>query len=542
MAIKGKNWLILLILGVIFLAIYSYGAAASSWRVNSPDEAANYFWLSQYVRTGQLSLAEPLNQVVGNIIHPRSINVNVTGALVPGSFLGLILIYGWLAKFFGLYLVKFFTPVFSIVAFFCFYGLTKRLWNGRVALISSILLLLHPAFWYYTSRGLLPNVLFLDLLIIGCWFLFSRWPVADGRWLIYLKYFLGGLFVGLALTVRTSEVIWLAIVGLGLVIVYRKKINWLALVLFLAMIVIMFLPILSWNQQLYGGYFKTGYSNLVLSPESLVLSEQTANSEQRAAILPFGFHPWSILRSSWNYYIKIIWWYFVPLLVGFVWFLIKLVQSAKCRAQSERTAWIYLFIFAFVTDALIIYYGSWSIMDNISNHVTIGTSYLRYWLPSFILGLPLVAWPVVKVLDWFKERISKVLVGVFIFGLFTILSANLVFNSEEGLAAVNQATYQYKILNQVARQELDPNSIIITDRTDKIFWPEFKVAVFNGDWSVFANLGKLVGQQPIYYYPNNSLTAEDFNKMNVNLGQYSLKLEERSGWSGENKIYQLQIK
>jgi 4-amino-4-deoxy-L-arabinose transferase-like glycosyltransferase len=518
---------------------------------------------------------------VGNIIHPRSVNVDSAGSLVPGSFLGLILILGGLAKLFGFWswlLFIFFIPLISVLAVLAFYDLVKKIFNKQIALISSVLLFLQPAFWYYTVRGLLPNVLFVDLLILGAWVVFEQ--IADrppatlcvamragcSLFAVYLKYILSGLLIGLALTVRTSEAIWVGVVIMGLIIVYRKKVNWLALILFLIMIALTFVPVLIWNYQLYGGYLNSGYSNLMASSQwpvansqQLVVSELSAIGYRLSAIFPFGFHPRTALINFWHYYIKMLWWYFVPMIVGFVWFLIEAVRPSGRQAvklkEGQAVAyqpnslsayqfnhWIYLFIFAFVTDWLIIYYGSWAVRDNISGHYTLGTSYLRYWLPAFILGLPLIAWLIVKILTWFKEKFSRVLVGIFIFGLFLILSVNLVVYSEEGLNQIQSEVYKYKIINQIARQELDPESIIISDRSDKIFWPEFRVAVFLGDFTVFEKLGKVIDSTPVYYYSHNQLTPENLNYLNSKIEGWGLELEWWGSLSGGDGLYKLKKK
>ena len=55
---------------------------------NSPDETANAFFAQTFAKHGRLFISEPLNEVLGDVLYPRSI-VAFHGRLLPGSFLGL---------------------------------------------------------------------------------------------------------------------------------------------------------------------------------------------------------------------------------------------------------------------------------------------------------------------------------------------------------------------------------------------------------------------------------------------------------------------
>jgi 4-amino-4-deoxy-L-arabinose transferase-like glycosyltransferase len=441
-------------------------------------------------------------------------------------------------------------PLLSVIAVWCFYGLVRKVFSDRVALIAAGLLFIQPAFWYYASRGLLPNVLFVDLLIIGAWLIkaalssqliadSSRFPNTNSSLTVYFYYLLGGLFVGLALTVRTAEIFWVGLVILGLIIIYRRRLDWLGVALFLVGLALTFVPILFFNQQLYGDYLNSGYS-----PLSATDSPVLAGVSARSSILPFGLHPRTALNNFWQYYVKMLWWYFIPLVAGLVLILIKLLRGSQLIALSSQrnnklNYWVYLSILALVSGWLIIYYGSWSVKDNISGHYTIGTSYLRYWLPAFILGLPLISWLFDEIFFRIKKNWLKIVVGILLGGLFLILSANLVWRSEEGLAQIAATTYGYKITNQLARQNLGSDSIIITDRSDKVFWPELRTAVFGGDFTVFERLSKVLELSPVYYYSHNQLTAENLEYLNENLEKLGVGLERWGSLNGEDELYKL---
>lgn len=546
----SKNQIILLILGVIFLLVYSYLSFATPARFNSPDEAANYFWTSKYAQGEELKVSQPLNPEIGNVIHLRSDNVNSAGQIVPGSFLGLIILYGLLAKIFGLGAIKFFTPVFAVLAGWCFYCLIKKFFAERVALLATILLFLNPAWWYYTERGLLPNVLFVSLLIIGFWFLGGIKKVESGEHKLKIgNYIIGGLFVGLALTVRTAEIFWVAAVLIIVAITYRRRINWWGVILFLIMIALTFLPILQLNRNLYGSYFLSGYSEL--SSATTSTTSIASSLTPRPPVLPFGFHPWNILNNFWNYYVVIAWWYFVPLALGLFWLKIGTLrrwwQKMKGLLSSGEKVFdlrqmVYLSIFVLVNVWLVIYYGSWKITDNIAGQITIGTSYLRYWLPAFILGLPLIAWLILKIYDHLPKKIFKMIWIVIMFLFFGTLSANLVFNYDEGVLAVAKNIQEYQKINDAAKSLFSPGAIVISDRSDKIFWPEFGVARFTGNNAVFEKIAKIVTKTPVYYYLPKKLSADNLSELNKSLmfpSPWPLQLEECGTLSGADGYYLL---
>ena len=72
----------------------------------SPDENANYVFSKLYSENRELSIFEKYNLVAQDLIHPRSY-VSWQGVMKPVSFLGIILIYGQMARFLGSGLIPF---------------------------------------------------------------------------------------------------------------------------------------------------------------------------------------------------------------------------------------------------------------------------------------------------------------------------------------------------------------------------------------------------------------------------------------------------
>ena len=271
-----------------FLVAYVWSAAPLnsglklSPRFDWPDETANYFWSVHYAQTGTLALPEPLNLVAGNQIHPRSFNVRPDGALVPGSFLGLILIYGSLAKIFTTTALVYFTPILGALAALAFYKIIELFFNKKIAVVSAILLLGHPAWWYYAGSSMLPNVAFIAFILFSLGFLLSAPSLK-----IY-QLMLAGFFGGLAISSRPSEVIWLVVVYAAVLIYQRHKLDWKKTLLFLAVAAITLAPSLWQQQAVYGSYLTSGYNQL---QSGITTTACQTCAVVQSIIQPFGFHP-----------------------------------------------------------------------------------------------------------------------------------------------------------------------------------------------------------------------------------------------------------
>jgi len=241
-------------------------------------------------------------------------------------------------------------------------------------------------------------------------------------------------------------------------------------------------------------------------------------------------------------------WYFIPLLFGFILLLRELFSGLKSRrdfvkaflAGEQKKFFVYLIILMVISGFLICYYGSWLVQDNINGQITIGTSYLRYWLPSFILGLPLVVYLFDFLIRLFKDRMRRIIFATIISVMFVLLSINLVWLwGDECLLAVRYNTFQYQIKNQIAQRKLPSGAIIINSGvSDKIFWPELRVINWDGkDASFLSGVKKLINQRSFYYYSHLSLPKKNLNLLNEQLGEYNLVLGEENSLNGEDRIY-----
>lgn len=570
---RKKQLVILTALAVVFFFVYSYlNFAVPASIFNSPDETSAYFFSKLFAETGRLSQIEPLDFLAPYLIHPRSVYVQ-NGYLAPGGFLGMPLVYGSLAKVFlfdfGNPLdsrnrtnpIPFFTPLFAVFGVIAFYFLLRKIWGENMAFLGAVLMFFLPPFWYYSTRGMFPNVLFAVCLIFSAFFFFVIPLGADGageqcvcqikRWREYLRYFGGGLFLGLALITRTSEIVWLGILGLALAIYFVKKIYWPAAILGFAALCAVFIPVFWQNQMLYGSFLESGY-NVSAIGRDVIPSEVEGSHAVRATdeisplatlgrndevvrrssaiknifsvvqrfVLPFGIHPRAVWQNFWNYFIKFFWWFTIPMILGCLIFLYNLFK----RRVLEKEI-IYFLSFIFISGWLLIYYGGWQFSDNINwQKITIGNSYLRYWLLIFIVGLPFVVVFFRKFLSLFKTKYAKaaVLVSLLIF-TFSASAISVFAGEDEGIFYVKNQLLRYNEVKQAALKLTEENSIIITERSDKIFFPDRRIIVWNRGEALGENFKNLSKFAPLYYY-NVAFTNEEFRIMNQGLKKMGLTL------------------
>lgn len=505
---------------VLFFLVASFFAA--SWRgghYNSPDETANAFFIRQYVQTGSLRVAEPLNIVGEDIIHPRAVAI-IKHDLAPGSFLGMLLLYGWIAKIFGLWIVPFLTPLFATIASLFFYKLLRLLFDDRIARWSFFLLLIHPAWIYYTARSMFPNVLFLSLLIIGlyaivtCYLLHATWR----------RFFIAAVLVGAALAVRTAEAPWVLGVLALLWYAHRREIPWQKVVIVVAGIIVAFLPIFYHNTQLYGNPFYNGYSQIDSEAVPAAFAwhlQSRVLSTLFSLLLPFGIKPFVLLSHAYQYGLWFFWWLAIPMILGFVLLARSITGSQN---QKNKSVSLFLCFFVFAAAWLLLYYGSWEFRDTTLTGPTLGTSFTRYWLPFFVFGIP------VAVHALFAVQRRGMRVGAMVVIVFLSLSTALL-RGEESLLALRKTAGAGKKVTSAILARTQPDAVIVTERTDKLFFPGRRV-IFNDPLDerkidrIVATLRKRV---PVYYF--TELEKNDIDFMNERrLSQHGV------AWRGEEEI------
>jgi hypothetical protein len=548
---KNKAFLFLIVWSIIFFSIYLHfnllvSCPQDDFVLNtntapkfaSPDEAGNFFWISRFAQAEPIYYFEELNGIGTNLIHLRGMNT-IEGKITPGSFLGMTLIYGSIARIFGLGVIPLLTPFFSILGLIFFYLLINYLFkNKSIALISTILLSFFPAWLYYSARGFYHNILFISLLIIGLYCLFKSFnlrklPITNYQLVTTDSlYLISGFLIGLAIITRTAEIVWLSFTVLLIFILNFKRIHWPGFILFLSGLWLPALLLLYYNQILYGVFISAGYRAII--PAGGVIEAMRSGILFQILITPFGFNLKATLLNAFNYLYQLLPYWSAPAIIGGFLFAILPTHIIKI---NYKTRIIYLIYFIFITAYLLLFYGSWQFSDRIDRQtLSLGTSYLRYWLPIYILAIPFLAtliWQLVKLITpCHREEPRKkrgdvaippqalktsglprpVKAGLKVTGrigltailiiLLAMPSFNLVFRKTDESLFLLKNLSENRLKSQLIDEIVNPEDVIlIYKQADKIFFPERRKIITElvvpADYQAVARLAKL---RNLYYY------------------------------------------
>lgn len=548
---KNQSIILVIFLASLFLLttslfIYKYHEK-SSIKWGSPDETANYYFTKKYATLGTLSQFEKANLMDEEVVRPRSIRSD-HGWLKPVSFLGIIIYFGFITSFLGIFIIPYLTPLIAFIAIIYYYLLIKKLFNYKIAILSTAFLSFFPVYLYYSARSMFHNVLFTALLIISFYYFnlscdkkyFRKKKIG----LNVLWSLLAGLFLGGAIATRTSELIWLLPSLFVLYLFYFRRISW-RILLVLSGIGFAILPIAYYNQLLYGFVAYGGYGEMNSSIDQISQASSTFFSSFNFSYLKqfwqilqdnifyFGLKPRQSL-DMFYYYVLVMFPYLSALsFLGGLFFLISKIKKWRL---------VYLLNFFIVSSILVLYYGSWQFFDNPDpSRYTIGNSYTRYWLPIYILAIPLASYFIVLISNLLFGAKRKIIGSfdrsmIFLKNTFLILVISFLayhslifvfFGSEEGLI---HSYYNHRLdLNNTERvlAKIDEEAIVVTQYHDKQFFPERKVivALLNHN-ETNRSISKLIDCYPIYYY-NFTFREQDMEYLNNRkLLEYNLNIEE----------------
>ncbi len=513
----------------------------------SPDETANYIFTKLYGQTGRLTIFERYNLAAADIIHPRSF-LSQAGTLKPVSFLGIIIYYGWLTSLTSYKLIPYFTPALAAIALVYFYLLIKEIFGRRVGLTAVFLLASFPPFVYYSARSMFHNVGFVSFLIIGFYYLVRGFNKPQAK-INYLWIFLAGIFIGLSLAFRASEVMWLGPVLLILAVFGWQRLNLVHLTLFLAGVFLAILPVFYWNQILYGAFWRGGYPQMnqslsKLGTTSLGLAQAAAQPNFSALklglrkikniIFHFGFRPAQAHLMFKLYGLKMFWPQFYLAIFG----LIILFSRGRRLNYKQK---MFLASAGLASIFLLYYYGSWQFYDNPDrSQATIGNSYTRYWLPLYLGVVVTAAYGLVSLSRFFPRRLSRPVLVVLTTGIVFLSLRFVLIGSAEGLSlSLSKMRASRSELAQVLALT-EPNAVIITLYHDKLFFPERKVIVgLFDDRNMVRLYAKVARFLPLYYY-NFTLPAEAIDYLNRRrLGEVGLKIELVKKINSQFSLYKL---
>jgi hypothetical protein len=528
-------------LAVAAFCCYAFLPLAAPLRFNSPDETANHAFAAHFARTGLLHRFEPLNVVAPGLIRPRSVAV-IDDLQVPGGFIGLPVLYGMAAKAAGVGALPFMTPVVAALAVLAWGMLVAARFGRRTGAVAAALVAFHPAWWYVAARTMLPNALFMSLLVGAAW-LFIAAPIRKAiasrpeplPLLRRADAALAGILLGLALAVRMSEAYWLAAGGLAAALALRGRLPWGRIALAAAFCALTLAPFLALNAALYGGPLATGYA---ASPTEVPVAEVPGGMGARLigplgpVLFPLGFAPRTAFGHFAAYGLAFFPWWSAAALAASAFALARARGKALSDAAKAAAA------FAAAGGAyLILFYGSWTFRDNPDpSAVTIGASYIRYWLPVFIASTVPVAWALSRAVERRKPRMAAAALAV-VLAAYAAASGSAVFRApQEGLLAVRATVIRDDARARAIIEATPERSLIVVDRADKILWPDRAVTYPLRDERTYAALGDLKKFAELYYY-GITLPESDLAYLNgEKLPPLGLGIEEALSF-GDETLY-----
>jgi 4-amino-4-deoxy-L-arabinose transferase-like glycosyltransferase len=506
-----------------------------------PDEMANNFFIKNFKETSSFGADEPLNALISNpYVHPRSVNI-VNNAIVPMSFLGMPIVYGAIAKIISMYGVLFLTPLFAVLAVVLLSLIMRRLFGEIAGLFAAALCFIAPGFWYYANMAMLPNILFLFFLVAGIYLCIIGFNTQERR----AKFILAGvagLCIGFAIMTRVIEIVWVALILLILLIAYWREIKqrWPQIIVFCVGGLLPMLLMLHFNYEIYGKYFTFGYLRqdqptfLSGLPTEFKVDANSNASWFKLVVAPFGLHLRYSLSVFWDYIVKLQWPFFTLALATIVWlFTIKKTKTEK----------LFLAIGLVVAGWLLLFYGNWVFSDKlVLKYNRLSSSYCRYFLPIYLLCSLAIALAMEKFQQLkFSRALRVAIVFCGVAGLLAFSTCAVMFNAEDGLLAQIAKIEKYQTQRAAAVAKIPENSLLIVDRADKIFWPDYKVAVFLNDWTIFPEMKKLLAVVPIYYY--TEMAPANISQINTQkMKDFGLKFVEGSQIDDSFYIYKLTLK
>jgi hypothetical protein len=437
---------------------------------NQPDEMANYLFIREWVLHDHLGVKERLSNIAGDQLHPRSTTV-VQSTLVPIGFPGFIVLVGILlkavhfldaGKLFN-YLIVMVTPLCAAIAPFFFYAIIKKIFNNSsLALLSAVLLYIHPMWWYSASRPLQQGILFVSAIIFATFCLVRQKNQAH-LWTLFLFIF----WWGIGLYIRPTEWVWTLIFFVCLGQYLKPKLHYNAIISVAIAATIVGALFFATQTAWYGHPLASGY----VRPTTEGLGGKVFEGPQgisfiQALFLPFGIHPISIIKTAYAYLFKLVapWSLATLFAIALVWY------DKKNQSVYKK----YIYIFFAVSCYILIYYGSWQFTDNLLGIASIGSSQARYFLPVYVLSLPLIAFLLKKI--WENSQTGAYVAGIIAIVL-TLFSIKAVFFQFEGLWSVKTTVANYYDIRQSLIEKTPGPAIFVTHYADKYIFPLRRVVI-----------------------------------------------------------------
>jgi len=441
-------WAAVLLSGAVYLILPSVGTTVFL----SPDETAVAVAARSQVETGSFATTMESVKTIP-WLHPRSF-VAQDNRIVPVGFLGMPALIAFVVRVVGDTGMVLSTPFLVLLTIIPLWSLS-RAW-GRAAQLSVVVAwMTFPTVMLYANRGLFPNLPVVCLTVWTVWFL-VRCPHRAG-------YAAAGALFGFAASIRPTEVpwmlLWCATAFAATTRGQSIQTRLLRLGSFLIPCAIA-MGLMAWvGHETYGSWFSAGYQ--LRDPVGSSVAAPAASSAPVSVLQtwPFGFHP----RNVWFNVKSYLLWYLAP------WAAISAVALGMLWRDKKRS----LVIVAVATAAfLALLYGQGLYQDHVRvQNVSLANSFLRYMLPLVPLAVFGLGYLVSRLVRMSRVGIAAsivLVIGVAAFGVWTA-----TIRDDEGIIANRTELFRYAAIRAESQGLLDPSVVILSDRSDKIFFPTF---------------------------------------------------------------------
>ena len=424
---------------------------------NSPDERANDLFARTWAHEGVLSYpAAVQNAGLSYPLFPRSTQP-VGELLRPVGFIGMPLVLGTLARIFGDGALPYITLIVFFLGAGAWWFITHRVFGKEIADVSVWLYLLHPALVYYSVRGLYPNMMLLCMVLIAVACAMRAYEIWKKRGGIVWQFFVwcaaAGFATMIALLVRPPEaLVMFGLVASAAMVFGEKKVRRVGATIILALCAI---ALLGWFARRVGA-LSGAYPFL-------------RDSSLFGILFPFGIDVGLIWHNCIHFIVRLFWPWVLLSTAGVLWW----AYEAYRTRTWPRMILAYLWVVVPASLWLFAAYGSWRINDNPADPhaVTIGISYVRYWLPHFLFRMPFAVILVFALRErffpyWSKQKVAAIL--VLTLGLF---GAWRMWSGVDGMGAVLKENQEAKKVVAEVVQMMPPHGVLAVRAWDKHFFP-----------------------------------------------------------------------
>ncbi len=461
-SLKPSYWPSLPWVGVGFLALCICATSlvlpfAFQGKYASPDETAVAV-VAERLASGQSPRVEEPLAVAYPWLHPRSW-VSQGTALVPVGFLGWPLFLTPFAVL-GVGVLPWVAWIWFTSGLYPFYHLLRQRFSSLEASVGILVMAATPMVLLYANRALFPNPAILSA------FLWSLWLLEVSK--RNARYsFLAGILIGIAAIIRPVELVWMLPwwIWKGMQLPRTRK----HLLPLLFAILCVSLSFFGLNRAVYGQAWKVGY----WVRDNIPMNTKMIHTEYPVSVkkfLPFGLHPRAIWWNLHSFTGAFLWPLFLLMSAALATYLLPLKRLSLIWISIRSSPFLWLSIWTLV--ALLFLYGSGVYQDHVQpGAITVGNSFLRYLLPLAPLGGVAAAYLFeIHSRRRFFVGIASVMIFAFcIFGIYAV-----TVRDDEGVLSTRTELVRYASISQAALTLFPPGSILISDRSDKVFSHAFR--------------------------------------------------------------------